>query len=388
MMGPMETAPRGAEGSEGERTGSAGVRRGASRRARLVLLVVAVLLPLGACELALRVLWVAPSSRSTVNLGAHGYYGWAPLPGIEGGVVRTREFEHRVTHSVQRLRGDRVFEERRPEGVRARVLFLGDSFTYGAGSGEGEHFVDRLARAWPDVEVANSGANGYGTREELAVLDYLGESFRPDLVVLCFFWNDLEDNLRPSSPAFAEGPGGGVVRTDGVERPTASALERLAPTALERAPQPWFVLPEFVTDATKKARYRYLGMRARKIRTEAERQAAWVTTRTYLGLVARRAKQLGAKLAVVALPDHNQVNPTAVIRNVGPINYEVQEPLREACEGLGVPVVDPLEAMREAYAREGRDLYYYEDRHLTPEGNRVLAEAIAPALGTMLPGRR
>lgn len=133
-------------------------------------------------EIGLRLFWTPWSIQSHQLFESHEVYGWAPRPGIEGNHV-TPEYRHTASNTPQGLRGHRVFGRHRAFDCRARVLFLGDSFTYGLGSPDAETFVERFNSACPDVEVVNAGANGYSTRECLAVLDHLGAALVPDLSV-------------------------------------------------------------------------------------------------------------------------------------------------------------------------------------------------------------
>ena len=99
------------------------------------------------------------------------------------------------------LRDPREYElHKRPNTFR--ILVLGDSVTFGHGSVY-EHtypyLLEQRLKAWrPDVDwqVWNAAVPGYNTSQELAHLLEVGDRFRPDLVVVGFFENDLTDN-RP-----------------------------------------------------------------------------------------------------------------------------------------------------------------------------------------------
>jgi hypothetical protein len=87
-----------------------------------------------------------------------------------------------------------------------RILFLGDSVTFGHGSVY-EHtypyLIEQRLKAWrPDVDwqVWNAAVPGYNTSQELAHLLEVGDRFRPDLVVVGFFDNDLIANQPIASP--------------------------------------------------------------------------------------------------------------------------------------------------------------------------------------------
>ncbi|HYG64380.1 MAG TPA: GDSL-type esterase/lipase family protein [Thermoanaerobaculia bacterium] len=92
-----------------------------------------------------------------------------------------------------------------------RVVFIGDSWTFGLGVSEAESFpsqLEALARqagaAGPggrrQVEVRNLGLPGYNTMNELAALDFFFDRLRPDAVVICPTANDADSasNILPN----------------------------------------------------------------------------------------------------------------------------------------------------------------------------------------------
>ena len=89
-----------------------------------------------------------------------------------------------------------------------RILVLGDSVTFGHGS-VAEHtypfLLEQKLKAWKpgvDWQVWNLAVPGYNTSQELAHLLQVGPSYKPDLVIVGFFDNDLVDNydVEPSGP--------------------------------------------------------------------------------------------------------------------------------------------------------------------------------------------
>jgi hypothetical protein len=104
------------------------------------------------------------------------------------------------------FRDDREYPlEKRPSTFR--ILVLGDSVTFGHGS-VAEHtypfLLEQKLKAWrPDVDwqVWNLAVPGYNTSQELAHLLEVGPSYKPDLVIIGFFDNDLIDDydVKPAS---------------------------------------------------------------------------------------------------------------------------------------------------------------------------------------------
>ncbi len=99
----------------------------------------------------------------------------------------------------QGFRDRRDFVYDKPPGV-VRILVLGDSFTIGYEAGQDETYpavLEReLKRRGYAVEVLNSGVSGFSTAEELIFMEEEGFKYQPDLVLLGYFINDPEDNVR------------------------------------------------------------------------------------------------------------------------------------------------------------------------------------------------
>jgi hypothetical protein len=103
-----------------------------------------------------------------------------------------------VTNS-KGLRDTREFGYAKPAGT-LRVLALGDSHTQGYEVRQELTFSSVLERYLGShgvrAEVLNAGVSGFSTAEELAYLENEGYKYQPDVVVLAFYANDFEDNLK------------------------------------------------------------------------------------------------------------------------------------------------------------------------------------------------
>jgi hypothetical protein len=119
----------------------------------------------------------------------------------------------------QGMRCDHDVEHAKPAG-RRRIVSLGDSYTIGYEVAANETFSSvletRLRAAGLDVEVLNCGVSGFSNAEECLYLERALLDYSPDLVLVSFFDNDLDDNERT-----------GLFRVDG---------ERLLPAAQEYVP--------------------------------------------------------------------------------------------------------------------------------------------------------
>ncbi len=79
-----------------------------------------------------------------------------------------------------------------------RIAFLGDSFCWGLGVREEDSLAVRVERLLDEqalleqtFEVYNFCLVGYGTEHEAALYDYVVRHFRPDMLVVWYFLNDV-----------------------------------------------------------------------------------------------------------------------------------------------------------------------------------------------------
>lgn len=117
------------------------------------------------------------------------------------------------TTNAQGFRDTRDYQYEKAPGV-LRVLCLGDSQTEGFEARQENIYpkvIERkLSRLGYRVEVMNTGISGFSTAEELAFLENEGLKYKPDVVVLGWFANDPDDNVK--SGLFAVENGRLVVR--------------------------------------------------------------------------------------------------------------------------------------------------------------------------------
>jgi len=119
--------------------------------------------------------------------------GWRCKSGLDASYVRPGSFDVRIRCNGLGLRGGEV-EQPKPAG-RTRVAVLGDSFMWGYGVENEQVFARALTRHLPGSDSVNLAANGYSTVQSLVRLEDVGLALDPDVVIVGFFWNDLEDNF-------------------------------------------------------------------------------------------------------------------------------------------------------------------------------------------------
>ena len=130
---------------------------------------------------------VDPTALGTLHRYSETY-GWEPRPGI---VLR---LDDRVVSINEDGHSGRAYPRER-DLDRPRILMLGDSITFGLDVGDHATFSMLLDVARPDWDVINRGVQGYGTDQELLLLENAGIGYSPDVVVLNFcVANDFVDN--------------------------------------------------------------------------------------------------------------------------------------------------------------------------------------------------
>lgn len=107
-----------------------------------------------------------------------------------------------VTYNERGLRDRPILPKAEGE---YRILALGDSITFGWGVPQDQIFTFRLeqllqGRLQLPVRVINSGVGAYNTVQEVTYFKQEGVTFQPDLVMLTYVQNDIEENKGPFDP--------------------------------------------------------------------------------------------------------------------------------------------------------------------------------------------
>ena len=111
----------------------------------------------------------------------------------------------KFTTNAQGFRDYRNFKyEKSPNTLR--ILSLGDSHTLGFEVKQENTFsavIERYLNNYikhngikAETQVINAGVSGFSTAEELVFLENEGIKYKPDFVILAYFVNDLEDNIK------------------------------------------------------------------------------------------------------------------------------------------------------------------------------------------------
>jgi hypothetical protein len=163
---------------------------------KIIGVLLSFLVALAVAEVAVR--HFSPQEVGPVRFACDPQLGEIPVPLQQGVRSAPGGFTFKYSNNSLGWRGS--WEYRPVKQTEHRVLFLGDSFTYGIGVNDDQTFAAQVEKALGaaqlSVEVLNAGCPGKGTDYALKCFQTVGRKFSPDLTVLCFFCNDFADNAR------------------------------------------------------------------------------------------------------------------------------------------------------------------------------------------------
>ncbi len=244
-----------------------------------------------------------------------------------------------------------------------RVLFLGDSFTFGSGVADEEAlFPQRVGRAL-GVDVLNGGIPGSYPAHWHELLERVIEPYAPDVVVVVFF---LRDGTRLSSMNHFFGP----IRDRIVRRNAASWLYRHS--AVYRRVRDALDRRSVANDYTRALHRGYFG--------SPERTEQWRRQQQHLTAIFDLARAHGALPAFVVFPVLAELD-------ADPYPFaRIERLLVRFGKQHGVPTLDLLDAFR---GRDGPELWVSAyDQHPNAEAHEIAARALVPFVRRLLQDAR
>lgn len=340
----------------------------------LVLLSISVVIGVVAVELLLRQIYEPPPTwREPQIRHMHSpLLGWVLPRSAEGFFT----LDAPVRTNSLGLRDDEI-PAGKPTG-EARILALGDSFTFALGVRLEDLWVQQLERRLNEeagsrrFQVINAGVAGYNSRQELIYLLARGLDLDPDLVVVAFYWNDLLGNEEPlpdlvNTPLYSEG---------------------IHPPDLRH-----HALPKGLRDALRRSLVLYLGVTRAKALAYGRRPPATALERVHHALLTGDEATLepfwsatAGRLREIAAAGAERDVP--VVLMCFPMEEEIRKPpggitlgprLAELWEPTGWPTVD-LEPLYRAALARGENPFLPYDLHPNAAGMRIAAEALHQAL--------
>jgi hypothetical protein len=275
------------------------------------------------------------------------------------------EYTMEMQHNSLGFRDVEFVADKMPD--TARIMIIGDSFTYGWGVPAAAAFPSVLKSRLNEngqatFEVYNLGVPDTGTVEAQQTLD-IALGYEPDIILLAMLledrWatngNDLVDNARkkamPGAPKTDRDTGGHIVGAMGSVHHFLAQHSALYAYIMIR----------------NGAAMRRRAIKLRQNTNRAELEAAWKTTDELLAGMIEKTKAAGVPFGIVRCPyffDVQSDHPdriTTILDDVG--------------KHHSVPVLDLLPGLQQVPAKP---LYYQQDGHWTVAGNAAAARLIVP----------
>jgi lysophospholipase L1-like esterase len=336
------------------------------RAARLGLAIGAPLLFVAVAELVLRALDLPHADRDPTfsemvrRVDAQEFF-YEVDPDLFWTLRPNLEAEGEATSFRTNSMGLRGREVGSPESRTLRVLLLGDSVTFGYGLEEHATLAAQLRELLLDsglpIDVVNGGIPGYSSHQGLRQAERLVPATRPDVVVVCFGFNDARDLFASDAEIARAGAGW---------REARRALFR---TRFYRLLRTWIVRPQRAT-----------GTAVARVSPEAYE--------ANVRAICRLSKDAGAVPVLLETPFQRETR-----QPYGPVWFTLHEPIgryRERArsvsrqEGIRYVEAGPL-TERSSQANEG---WFLDPAHPNAAGTRVLAESLRVALIGALEARR
>jgi lysophospholipase L1-like esterase len=338
------------------------------------------------------------------------WLGWAKPPLAEAWLHRP-EYHVHLQINAHGLRGpDRDYPK--PPGTR-RILLLGDSFTEGFTVREEATTRAVLEKALRgsgcgEWEVINAGTMGYGTDQEYLFYQREGRRYEPDIVVVMFFYNDLNGNLTSDAkPWFTVEADRFEVHGSPLQSPRGGEWIR-RPEPRQPRSRPWrgSMALRLLTERTGQgnpALHRLLARAglvepARAVEMPAdfwpfgpghrhEVAEMWRRTEAILAALRAEVEATPARFAVFYVPDETEIDDrvaTLTRERYGMgarwwRSGRVFDRLHGVSVARDFALFDSRLAFLEA-ERRGARLYFPEDGHWNEDGHRLAAEVLARAL--------
>ena len=335
------------------------------RRRRLLFRLIAVFFGLFVAfvlgEIAVRLFVGSPLAEHEplMVVRANPYRGYEMMPSTPH-----YTYHYPVQINALGLRGPEV-EAKKPGEVR--VFALGDSMTYGQGVADDQTIpaVAQSNDSGRTFTVVNGGVRGYATNQELGMLRELGPTIDPDVIILFWYWNDLNDAPIADVNATFERSGPVVFETKAkiegwlwVKWQVRALLRRSA-------------LIMWLHDV-------YRGLSQPKVDT-AGMDAGVKRFQSHLGEFRALAAQQNASLLVAIVPD-----PTSLRGEHMSDVYRAK--IAAICTEQRVPVIDLLHSAKEADAGGYRLPVVPFDGHFNADANAAMGKATAKFLLEHLQG--
>ncbi len=296
--------------------------------------------------------------------------GWRGRPNIVRRFHR-QDFDVVVEHGPE---GFRRPEPPLPEQPAARILFLGDSFTWGWGVAQGQVLTDHLQRALGNrVSIENRGVNAFGTAQEYLLLQQTLRQHQYAKVAVMFFNNDVVENIsrKEHRPLFE------LVDDRLVPQnlPLPPRLQNPIETFLDNHSRALLFFSYQFSVLQRNIKDRFQGETTRPASMhdlDYTTLAGYRVTARLLTEMQTLSVQHGAQFFVVYVPTPSEMSSQPAS---DPYVRAVREMIADVCRRANIPLIDLAPRFHEETMRGAR-LIFAHDGHWNSAGHQLAAEIL------------
>ena len=353
----------------------------------LALVIVSLSLIIGGAEIWLRL------NRDSTGLSMYEMLpqgsmckrdpllGWIGNSGISSVLsFSSKDMDKMNVHFNSEGFWDDEHSTEKDQGVK-RILFLGDSFTIGYGISRENRFAEILKGYLnPDYEIINMGMWGYSTDQELIVLTEKGLKYKPDVVIVAMFLDDLYcSNVYSVN--------NGMYIKPRFRLTSDNALKLVNVPVPNNHGKSQF--KNFVITRYYKLRNRFaVGKEFERKDWYSIFENRYVNEKRFtlalrlLGEISAVSKENGAKFLLVIIPYVKQIDCSEDVKGIGTrkaagskiANTLPQKVVKHFCRNSGIHVLDLLPSFERASSDE--PLFFKRDLHWTNAGHKLAADEI------------
>ena len=329
-------------------------------------------------------------------------------PNFEGsfeGTYAIGEFKVQINTNSKGLR-DKEYDYIKSNGTK-RIIFLGDSFTWGWGVEYDKRVTEILENRLKNTQVINMGVPGYGTTQDFLFLKTEGLKYNPDLIIILFCLDtDMDDNLHGQRPicnltsskliltnvpvSQEEENNNNVTLILSFKRFMGQHSHTYAFIAkrIESNPNLLNLCKKLrIADkGTDEKTHLYIFLPFVEYCSDTytpELNYSWNLTKALLKEIDITAKENNAKTLIVLIPSKLQIHDEFWEKikrqyTLNDQNYKLSKPndiLVQFGSDNDISVLDMLPTFRE-HAKNGERLYFYKDGHWNEKGHKLAAELI------------
>jgi lysophospholipase L1-like esterase len=284
-----------------------------------------------------------------------------------------------IAINARGLRGPVVPYARTPG--KQRILFLGDSITFGYGVNDAEVVTERvhalLGASGIAAEVVNSAVPSYNMRQEVTFLETEGMRYGPDWVIVGVCWNDIGD--KSAVRVDARGRLTTDLAGDGTE-PVAAEMRESAFGYEIRNLVKRSRLMYGATEGWRRLTTRGTPDRQTRFRTDVlagndtdEVASGWEDVAAQVRRLKELSERGGFRVLMVTFPI-----PLAIDRPFPKSSYPAR--LQEIAARENIAVLDLTEAYRAAYHGHESLFIPYDGDHPNAAGHAIAAHEITQYL--------